>query len=92
MKVTFHEDKRAKTLAERSLDFLDAAEVFLGQHFTLVDDRQDYGETRYQTIGYLHAAMVTVVWTPREGATHIISLRKCNERERRKFEERMGRP
>jgi uncharacterized DUF497 family protein len=90
MKVTFHEAKRSQTLVERGLDFADAELVFASPSFTLEDDRKDYGERRYQTIGYLHAELVTVVWTPRGGATHVISMRKCNDRERRTFADRLG--
>ena len=46
------------------------------------DDRQDYSEDRFMTIGFLDAVMVVLVWTPRGGAYRIISMRKANERER----------
>ena len=59
-----------------------AGEVFAGATLTVEDDRRDYGEDRFITIGFLHSAMVVVVWTPREGAYRIISMRKANERER----------
>ena len=41
-----------------------AAEVFAGPTLTVEDDRQDYGEVRYITIGFLDEAMVVLVWTP----------------------------
>jgi len=85
MRITYHEAKRAFTLEERGLDFADAADVFEGVQYTLVDGRREYGETRYQTVGYLGETMVMVVWTSRDEACHIISMRKCNEREREKF-------
>jgi uncharacterized DUF497 family protein len=35
------------------------------------DDRHDYGETRWQTIGWLNDVMVMVVWTrPAATPTH----------------------
>jgi uncharacterized DUF497 family protein len=37
----------------RGLDFQDAAKVFAGLTLTLPDERQDYGEDRYQTYGLL---------------------------------------
>ncbi|HEX6858766.1 MAG TPA: BrnT family toxin [Caulobacteraceae bacterium] len=86
MRITFHEDKRARTLAERGLDFADAARVFEGIEYTMPDHRRDYGEARYQTVGYLGETMVMVVWTPRGENRHVISMRKCNEREREKFQ------
>ena len=59
-----------------------AEEVLAGATLTVADNRQDYGEDRFITIGFLDAAMVVLVWTPRDGAHRIISMRKANERER----------
>ena len=59
-----------------------AGEVFAGATLTVEDDRRDYGEDRFITIGFLDGAMVVLVWTPRDGARRIISMRKANERER----------
>ncbi|WP_400767739.1 BrnT family toxin [Methylosinus sporium] len=48
---------------------------------TVEDDRRDYGEPRFITIGFLEERMVALVWTLRHGAMRVISLRKCNDRE-----------
>lgn len=58
-----------------------ADEVFAGATLTVEDDRQDYGEARFITIGFLDSRMVILVWTPRDDAYRIISMRKANERE-----------
>ncbi len=58
--------------------------------FERVDDRFDYGETRYITIGLLRGRMVVLVWTPRGAARHIISMRKANDREQARFAARLG--
>ena len=76
MKITCDPVKRAGTLAERGLDFLDAATVFMGRTLTLEDDRFDYGETRYQTYGLLDERVVMIVWTSRGEARHIIPIRE----------------
>ena len=81
MKISYDPDKRAKTLAERGLDFDDAVRVFAGRTLTLPDERQDYGEIRYQTYGLLDDRLVAVVWTLRGETRRIISMRKCNARE-----------
>jgi len=47
------------------LDLLRAKEVFAGHHFTRADDRQDYGEPRFITAGWLDARLVVFAWTPR---------------------------
>lgn len=89
MRITCDPGKRAGTLQERGLDFLDAATVFAGKTLTLEDDRFDYGETRYQTYGLLDERVVMVVWTPRGDARHVISMRHCHDKETRKVRERL---
>lgn len=81
MRITYDPGKRTHTLQTRGLDFLDAAAVFAGKHLTGIDDRQNYGERRYITAGYLASRIVIVVWTPRGDARHVIPMRKANERE-----------
>ena len=62
-----------------------AAEVLAGATLTVEDDRRDYGEDRYITVGFLESSMVVFVWTPRNDAYRIISMRKANERERQLY-------
>lgn len=89
-RITLDPSKRDRTLEERGLDFVDAARVFAGDHLTSADDRHDYGEPRFISIGRLAGRMVVLVWTPRGEARHVISMRKANEREQRRFEDRLG--
>ncbi|RRN64935.1 BrnT family toxin [Caulobacter sp. 602-1] len=91
MEIEFDDEKRQRTLEYRDLDFADAASLFEGITFTILDDRRDYGEERFQTIGLLGGGLVMVVWTPRGGARRIISMRKCNAREQSKFGELLDR-
>lgn len=81
MIIEFDTEKREKTLLERGLDFADSAKVFAGLHFTARDDRVDYGEERFITVGYLDERLVVLVWTPRSEARRIISMRYANDRE-----------
>ena len=87
MRITYAPAERAKTLAERGLDFEDAAKVFAGATLTLVDDRQDYGEARFQTYGLLGRHLVMA---PRGADRHVISMRKCNAREKARYRARLG--
>lgn len=91
MRITFDPSKRERTLTERGLDFVEAGRLFEGDHLTFDDDRQDYGERRLVTVGRLAGRMAVVVWTPRDGARHVISMRKANDREQRRYEDRLGR-
>ena len=53
MRITCDPQKRQRTLRERGLDMRRAKEVFAGLHLTRVDDRFDYGEARFVTVGWL---------------------------------------
>jgi uncharacterized DUF497 family protein len=90
VRITYDPAKRAQTLVERGLDFDGAAAIFEGATLTLLDDRRDYGEPRYQTYGLLDRRLVMVVWTPRGADRHVISMRKCNAREKARFQARLG--
>jgi uncharacterized protein len=89
MAITFDSVKREATLAERGLDFADAEQVFVGPKFQWVDDRFDYGEVRVTTVGLLGDRMVFVVWTQRGVDRHVISMRKANVKEQRRFKIRL---
>jgi uncharacterized DUF497 family protein len=88
MLITFDPVKRAKSLHDRQLDFLDAEIVLSGPVFTVEDARIEYGEPRFQTIGFLAGRMVMVVWTPRGDAVHVMSMRKCNDSEQARYSKR----
>ncbi|MGK5076274.1 BrnT family toxin [Janthinobacterium sp. ZB1P44] len=90
MRITFDAVKREKTLRERGLDFARARVVFDGLAITLPDQRQDYGEPRFITAGWLDERLVVLVWTPRGRARRIISMRKANEREIDKYKQSLG--
>ena len=85
MRIEFDPVKRTTTLEIRGLDFAHAGAVFAGATLTVKDDRRDYGEDRYITIGFLDGRMVVLVWTPRHEAYRIISMRKANDRERKLY-------
>ena len=82
MNLEFNQDKRDKTLQERGLDFVRAAEVFAGIHFTGQDTRVKYAEDRFITVGWLDTGLIVLAWTPRGEVRRIISLRKANDREK----------
>ena len=81
MFIIYDPAKREETLAKRGLDMRDAALVFAGPEITVEDTRQDYGELRLVTVGFLHDRMVWIAWTLRDETRRIISMRKANARE-----------
>ena len=76
-------------MRERQIDFVDAEKVFDGLLYTQEDTRFVYSERRYVTAGLLDGRMVIIVWTPRD-THHVISMRKANEREQKKYRDRLG--
>ena len=82
MKIVFDPAKRQATLDVRGLDMADAWQVFETERVTVVDDRRDYGETRFVTVGDVNGRMVILVWTQRGETCRIISMRKANDREK----------
>jgi uncharacterized DUF497 family protein len=80
MRITFDPVKRDRTLAERGLDFADAARVFAGVTLEMEDTRKNYGEPRIICYGLLAGRMIVVGYTPRGLVRHVFSMRKANER------------
>ena len=90
MDITYDPGKRDWTRRNRDLDFADAALVFAGRTFDVVDDRRNYGETRIITVGFLRGRMVIVGWTQRGATRHVFTMRKANAREQKKFGSRFA--
>ena len=87
MEFDWHSAKRDWTLAQRGVDF---AEVLIGfldaDRKVAIDDRMDYGETRYNMLASVRGRIYHVTYTERGAVTWIISARKANEREKRRYE------
>jgi len=63
--------------------------VFESKTISFKDDREDYGEERFITLGELKSRVVVVVHTQRDFITRIISMRKANEREKKIYFKRL---
>ena len=90
MQITYDPAKQAANLAKHGLDFEDAGEVFAGLTATDPDERQDYGEDRYITAGFLRGRMVVLVWTPKGDVRRIISMRYCHVDEQALWRNKIG--
>lgn len=65
-----------------------AATVFFDPtRLTFVDDREEYGEDRLITIGWVSERLCVVVYTETEDTIRIISARKANRQERNRYGE-----
>jgi hypothetical protein len=76
VKIEFDPAKREWTLRERGLDLAKADRIFDDFRLTDEDQREDYGEVRFVTLGALAGAIVVCVCTQRGEARRIISFGK----------------
>ena len=90
MRITFDPAKRDRTLAERGLDFADAAQVFSGTTVEMEDIRWDYGERRILCYGLLAGRVVVIGYTRRGAARHVFTMRKANDRETKRLGSLLG--
>jgi uncharacterized DUF497 family protein len=90
MDIEYDPAKRDVTLEKRGLHMARAGGVFAGSHLTFPDIRFDYREKRFVTVGLLDERMVVLAWTPRGAASRIISMRKANDREEKRYRDRLG--
>ena len=86
---SWDETKSRENLARHGLGFQDAQVVFDGAGVTFEDTRRDYGEQRFITLGQLEGRVVVIAHTPRGGHTRVISMRKANSREAKRYRERL---
>ncbi|MCD6184330.1 MAG: BrnT family toxin [Deltaproteobacteria bacterium] len=80
MNYTWHEEKRQSNIRKHGLDFTHAHKVFTEATFTFEDNRFDYGEQRFVTIGLLDDVVV-IVHTETIEEIRIISMRRANKHE-----------
>ena len=85
MRISYDPVKRDWTLANRGLDFEDAAQVFDGLTAEVEDRRKNYGETRIICFGVLLSRLVVIGYAPRGAVRHVFSMRKANDREQARF-------
>jgi uncharacterized DUF497 family protein len=87
MAIVFDPAKSARNLRDRGLSF-DRAEDFDWNTATFeVDDCEDYGEIRINSLGFLDGELHSLTFTERDGDTRIISLRKADRYEMRHYDE-----
>jgi hypothetical protein len=61
--------------------------LFAGRFISQVDDRFDYSETRHVAIGSIGDLVFVCVYVDRGDDQRIISLRRANKREVRRYEQ-----
>jgi len=90
VKFEWDEDKRLINVRKHGIDFVDVVIAFDGDIVTIEDDRFEYGERRFMTLGLLSGRVVVIVHTEREDVTRIISVRKATKHEERNYFEQIA--
>ena len=79
------EDKRQRTLLDRSVDFADMAFFDWDAALTGTDIRRDHGEMRFSSIGFIKERLHVCIWCWLGDAIRVISLRKANQDEQERY-------
>ena len=85
MDISFDPAKNAKNIAERGLSFELVANLEWETALAEEDNRRDYGERRVRVLGLLGKRLHVAVITMRGTTVDVISFRKANEREVRRY-------
>lgn len=93
MSFEWDNDKNQSNTTKHGISFEEAIAIFDDPHLlTFEDNRFEDGESRWISIGRIllitqeKMAIIVVVYTDRGEATRIISARKANEREKKRYE------
>lgn len=86
MDFEWDEAKRQANITRRGVDILHAALIFESDILTRIDDRADYGEVRWISMGLVDGECFVVVHTQRAGLIRLITAWKGGRDERRFYE------
>ena len=86
MKIKFDQNKSDRNARERGLPF-DLVSGFDWETALVAEDiRHAYPERRFVAFGFTGTRLHVVCFTPIEGGIRVISFRKANQREVRRYE------
>lgn len=87
MNTTFDPAKDAVNLAKHGISLTEAARLDWDNTLVSPDDRREYGEQRQVALAPMIGRLWVVVFTDRPECRRVISLRKANLREYRRYEQ-----
>lgn len=84
--ISFDPAKNEANIRERGLPFSLVKDEFDWASAQVIEDkRRDYGKRRYRALGFIGTRLHAVVYVPRTTGMHVISLRKANKREEKRY-------
>ena len=88
MQIEFASDKDAANQAKHGVSLAFSARVLADSNrLDVLDVRFDYAEERFVSYGMAEGRVWVCVFAPRDDKYRIISVRKANDRETRRYEE-----
>jgi uncharacterized DUF497 family protein len=80
------EDKAEANLRKHKISFQEASRAF-DDLFALIEQdlSEDFGEDRFLATGMVEGSLITVVYTERDERIRIISARKANSDEQKRY-------
>jgi len=85
MRYVFDPAKDAINQAKHGVSLALAEVLFAGSHLSMTDDRFDYSEVRQIAFGRIQGRLFACVYADRNAERRIISLRKANGREVKRY-------
>jgi uncharacterized protein len=85
----FDPAKDAVNRAKHGVSLALAEVLFAGRHLSVSDDRFEYGEIREVAFGLINGRLFVCVYMDREAERRVISLRKANRREVKRYGENL---
>ena len=88
MEFEWDDTKNRANIRKHGVSFEIARRIFEGSYLTRLDERRDYGETRYIGVGEVDGvAVIVVAHTKRGGRIRLISARPASRKERQAWYE-----
>ncbi len=87
MEIAFDASKDRVNTAKHGVSLAEASKFEWDTAVTWPDVRRNYGEARMAGIGYIGQRLYVVAFVERDNDRRIISLRKANDREVRRYAE-----
>jgi uncharacterized DUF497 family protein len=87
VKISYDPKKNLRNVAGRSLSFKRAADLEWETASIMEDARENYPERRFVATGYLDGRLHVLCFTPAGDGIRVISFRKANKRETKRYEE-----
>jgi uncharacterized DUF497 family protein len=86
MKISYDPAKNVANVVAGRPSFDEVARFDFQTAIFTVDDRRDYGETRYRGFGLLYGRLHALVFVEAKTGIRVISFRKANKREVKRYE------